>query len=60
MFVLGSPFLLLSGGSLYASVVSNQLGGLVPATVFLVVGFACLVVAFYGSDKAVAQIWKNK
>jgi len=60
LVVLGFLFLLLSGGVLYASVVSNQLGGLIPTAVFFLAGLVCLVVAFYGSDQAVARIWKNR
>lgn len=60
LVVLGFLFLLLSGGVLYAAVVSHQLGGLIPTAVFFLASLVCLVVAFYGSDQAVARIWKNR
>lgn len=57
---VGLLFLFLAFVSLYAAVKASALGGAIPATVFLVIGLVCEIVAFLGSDRAVANIWKRR
>lgn len=58
--IMGSLFLLLACASLAAGIIAGIFGALVPCFVFASIGLVCLVVAFMGSDKAVARIWKNR
>ena len=58
--LLGLLFLFLSCVSLLASLKASQLGGMLPFLVFLVIGIVCEIVAFLGSDRAVANIWRNR
>ncbi|WP_461518028.1 hypothetical protein [Porticoccus sp.] len=60
LIALGALFLLLAFGSLYASIISTKMAGILPAIVFLLVGGVCEIVGFFGSDRAVANIWKRK
>jgi uncharacterized membrane protein len=60
LYVMGLLFLLLSGIGLYFSISINQLAGLFPVILFAGIGLICLIVAFAGSDKAVAKIWRNR
>lgn len=60
LMALGLLFLLLSGGCFYASLSASSAAGLLPAIVFLVVASVCEIVAFLGSDRAVARIWKSR
>lgn len=57
--ILGLLFIILSFGSIYAAVKASALGGALPAIVFLLLGLVCEIVAFLGSDRAVANIWKS-
>lgn len=57
---LGLLFLFLACVSLYAAVKASALGGALPAVIFLVIGLVCEIVAFLGSDRAVANIWKRR
>lgn len=58
LIVMGLLFLVLAGGSLYASITASQWGGIVPIVVFLLIGIVCEIVGWLGSDRAVATIWK--
>jgi len=60
LMAVGALFMGLSAAAVYASVVAAQLGGLFPAVVFFLLGLACEVVAFLGSDRAVARIWGGR
>lgn len=60
LFVIGGLFLLLSFGAIFATMTAGVYGGLIPATVFFAIGFVCSTVAFLGSDRAVAKIWRNR
>ena len=60
LMFMGVLFLVLSGVSAVATVVSGQIGGLVPFLVFFVVGLVCEVVGFLGNDRAVAKIWGDR
>ncbi len=60
LMVIGILFLFLSSVSLYSSLVSSQLGAVIPVVVFSAAGIVCLVVGGLGSDRAVAKIWKSK
>ena len=60
LLVVGCLFLFLSVASALAGISSSQLGALIPAFVFLVVGSTCLIVGALGSDRAVSKIWGGK
>jgi len=60
LFVMGILFLIISGVALYFSLLINEMGGLLPVVLFGSIGLLCLIVAFLGSDKAVAKIWRNR
>lgn len=60
LIAVGSLFLLLAFGSLYASFRASMYGGLIPGGVFLAIGAVCFIVAFLGSDRAVAKLWRNR
>ena len=53
-------FLILSSGSLAMTLSSGLTGGLIPAVFFGAAGLVCVIVAWLGSDQAVARIWKNR
>ncbi|WP_028580379.1 hypothetical protein [Desulfogranum japonicum] len=58
--IFGLLFFILSIGSIYASIKASVLGGVLPATVFFLIAFVSEIVAFLGSDRAVANIWKRR
>ena len=58
--VVGSLFLLLSMGSLAATLYLQQLMALLPVIIFLLVASVCMIVGFLGSDKAVAKMWNSR
>jgi len=60
LMVMGVLFTILAGSALFAAAYAQLWGGLLPALVFLSVGIVCASVAFLGTDKAVARIWKSK
>lgn len=60
LIFVGLLFWVLAMGALTASVITGQLGGLIPFVVFFVVGLVCEVVGALGSDRAVANIWKTR
>ncbi|MCA6063679.1 hypothetical protein [Thalassolituus marinus] len=60
LMVIGVLFSMLSAFAIAAAVFAQQWGGLLPGAVFLSVGVVCAVVAFLGSDRAVARLWKSK
>ncbi len=60
LIAVGLLFLILSSGSIYASIVAATWGGIVPISVFLLIGIVCCIVGFLGSDHAVATMWKSK
>jgi len=60
LFVMGILFLIISGVALYFSLLINEMSGLLPVVLFGSIGLLCLIVAFLGSDKAVAKIWRNR
>lgn len=60
LIVMGLLFLVLASGSLYASFIASEWGGIVPILVFLLIGVVCEIVGLLGSDRAVATIWKAK
>ncbi|MGC9386706.1 MAG: hypothetical protein ACP5D0_07145 [Hydrogenovibrio sp.] len=53
-------FLFLAGVGGYFSILTNQIAGVFPVILFSVIGLICLVVAFLGSYKAVAKLWRNR
>jgi len=60
LIAVGSLFLLLSGVGIFVAIAASQPGGAFPAAVFGIIGLVCIIVATLGSDKAVANIWKNR
>ena len=58
--VMGVLFLGLSAVGLYFVMQISQYAGLLPVILFSGIGLLCLVVAYLGSDKAVAKIWRNR
>lgn len=58
--VMGFLFLFLAGVGGYFSILTNQIAGVFPVILFSGIGLICLVVAFLGSDKAVAKLWRNR
>jgi isoprenylcysteine carboxyl methyltransferase (ICMT) family protein YpbQ len=60
LLVMGVLFLFLSIVSAIATIVSSQMGGLIPFLVFFAVGAVCEIVGFLGSDRSVAKIWGSK
>lgn len=55
--ILGSVFLLLSMGSIWAGRASGELGALVPVVVFFSLGLVAVVLGTLGSNGAVSKIW---
>ncbi|MCK0152900.1 hypothetical protein MWU49_04240 [Alcanivorax sp. S6407] len=53
-------FLILAAGSLAMTLSSGLMGGLIPVVFFGGAGLVCVIVAWLGSDQAVARIWKNR
>ncbi|BBP44845.1 hypothetical protein THMIRHAS_02180 [Thiosulfatimonas sediminis] len=60
LYIMGVLFLLLASIGLYFSLKIEQFAGLFPVTLFGLIGLICLIVAWVGSDKAVAKIWRNR
>lgn len=60
LMVLGVLFLILSGVSLYFSMRIGEMMGLLPTITFAAVGIVSLIVALLGTDRAVANIWRNR
>lgn len=60
LYVMGILFLIISAIGLYFSLAIHQLAGLFPVIIFAGIGLVCLIVAWIGSDKAVAKIWRNR
>jgi len=60
LMAVGCLFLVIAGAGVFIAIAANQPGGAFPAAVFGIAGFVCIIVATLGSDKAVANIWKNR
>jgi len=60
LLAVGTLFLILSGFGVVVAIVAGQPGGAFPAIVFGLIGAVCLIVGGLGTDKAVANIWKNR
>lgn len=60
LLVLGSIFLVLSIGSMWAASSLGGLGAIVPIVVFFSIGLTAVVIGTLGSDAAVAKIWGTK
>ncbi|QCU89297.1 hypothetical protein [Thiomicrorhabdus sediminis] len=58
--IMGILFLIVAGVTLYFSLKIDQMAGLFPMVLFGGIGLICLGVAYLGSDKAVAKIWRNR
>jgi len=58
--VMGILFLGITGVTLYFSLQINQVGAALPVALFGSIGILCLLVAWVGSDKAVAKLWRNR
>lgn len=60
LLAVGFLFLILSGISLFFSVVAETLSALFPIVLFFVISLVCFVVGLLGSDSAVARIWGSR
>lgn len=59
LIAMGVLFLGLTGVSLYFTIQTSEVAVLLPTLIFAAIGLVCLIVAFLGSDKAVANIWRS-
>lgn len=60
LVAVGVLFFILAGAAISISISVEQYAGLMPGSVFLLAGLVCEIVAFLGTDKAVAKMWKSK
>jgi hypothetical protein len=60
LIAVGVLFFILAGAAISISISVEQYAGLMPGSVFLIAGLVCEIVAFLGTDKAVAKMWKSK
>ena len=60
LVAVGVLFFILAGAAIAISISVEQYAGLMPGSVFLIAGLVCEIVAFLGTDKAVAKMWKSK
>jgi hypothetical protein len=60
LVAVGVLFFILAGAAISISISVEQYAGLMPGSVFLIAGLVCEIVAFLGTDKAVAKMWKSK
>lgn len=58
--IMGVLFFGIAGITLYFSLMINELGGLLPVVLFGGIGLICLLVAYVGTDKEVAKLWRNR
>lgn len=57
--IFGLLFFILCAASVAASIAASQIGGIFSSLVFLAIAVVCEIIAFLGSDEAVANIWKS-
>lgn len=57
---VGTLFLVLSLALVFVGVSLGQLGFVIPGTVFFFIALVAYIVAFLGSDRAVAKLWGNR
>lgn len=60
LWIMGVLFLGIASVTLYFSMQIQQWGGLLPVVLFSSIGLICILVAWVGTDKAVAKIWRNR
>ncbi len=60
LIAVGVLFLIIAGAAISISISVEQYAGLMPGSIFLIVGLVCEIVALLGNDKAVANMWKSK
>jgi hypothetical protein len=60
LIAVGVLFFILAGAAISISISVEQYAGFMPGSVFLIAGLVCEIVAFLGTDKAVAKMWKSK
>lgn len=60
LIAVGVLFFIIAGAAISISIAVEQYAGLMPGSVFLIAGLVCEIVAFLGTDKAVAKMWKSK
>lgn len=60
LWIMGVLFLFLAAVTAYFSLQIEQWAGLLPVILFAGIGKVCLIVAWVGSNKAVANLWKNR
>ncbi|MEM9602302.1 MAG: hypothetical protein AAGA11_05535 [Pseudomonadota bacterium] len=60
LVAVGSLFFLLAAALVAVGVTTGQAGVAIPGVVFCAVGTTAYVVAFLGSDRAVATLWGGR
>ncbi|BCN93899.1 hypothetical protein THMIRHAM_16840 [Thiomicrorhabdus immobilis] len=58
--VMGVLFLIIAAVALYFGMATGVTEALLPVVLFAAIGVVCLIVAWLGSDRAVAKIWRNR
>ncbi|WP_028487382.1 hypothetical protein [Thiomicrorhabdus chilensis] len=58
--IMGFMFISLGFVGAYFSLLANLMAGFFPVFIFASIGLLSLVVAYLGSDKAVAKLWRNR
>jgi len=60
LWIMGILFIGLAGVGLFFALKINQPAGFFPVSLFSLIGLLCVSIAWVGSDKAVAKIWRNR
>ena len=60
LWIMGVLFLGIAAVTAYFGLQIQQWAALLPVLLFAGIGKLCMVVAWVGSDKAVAKIWRNR
>ena len=60
LWVMGVLFLGVAGVTTYFAWQIQEWAALLPIILFMGIGKLCIIVAWVGSDKAVAKIWRNR
>lgn len=60
LWIMGVLFLGIAAVTTYFALQIQQWAALLPVVLFAGIGLLCIIVAWVGSDKAVAKIWRNR
>jgi hypothetical protein len=60
LLVLGGLCFVIAFVSLFFTLKTGEYAGVIPILVFTLTGIVCEVVGCFGSDQAVARIWKSR